>query len=181
VVAEVLLSLTLGGLKAFVVLWLTEGLGKTMAFTSAMMAIVACGAIAGALLAGRLADRYGAARVMRISLVVFGAGLSLPAFSSSTVILGAALPIIALSGGAASVVPYTLLMRLMPPRSHGAVSGLFDLANGAGTLLGPAITGAAIDLFQPVFAGTHGLAGMWPVISVSALASAAVLRRMPAR
>jgi hypothetical protein len=45
-------------------------------------------------------------------------------------------------------------------------------------LLGPAITGAAIDLFQPLFAGTHGLAAMWPVISVSALASAAVLRRM---
>ncbi len=183
-VANVLLALSLGGLKTFVVLWLTEGLGKTMAFTSAMMGIVAGGAIAGALVAGKLADRHGAARIMRLSLAVFGVGLCLPTFSSSTVVLGSALPIIALCGGASSVLPYAVLMRLMPPRSHGAAAGLFDLSNGLGTLLGPALTGAAIDLLHPLFASTHGLAAMWPVISVSALLSAAVLRagtRAPAR
>ena len=175
--ANVLLALTLAGLKAFVVLWLTEGLGKSMKFTAAVMAVVAGGTIVGALVAGKLADQHGPVRVMEISLSVFGLGLLLPAFSSSTLLLGVALPILALCGGAAVVLPYALLMRRMPAGSHGAAAGLYDLSGGLGTLLGPAITGVAIDLLRPLFASTRGYAAMWPAIGVSSLLSVVVLRR----
>jgi MFS family permease len=177
VIGNALLTLGLGGLKSFVVLWLTEGLGKTMRFTACAMAVVAVGTIIGALVSGKLADRYGTARILSISLLVFGVGLSLGTFSSSTVLLGAAFPIIALSAGAAVALPYAFLMRLMPSRSHGALAGLFDVSSGVGTLLGPTITGVAIDLLRPLFASTHGYAAMWPVLSVSVLASTVVLWR----
>ncbi|WP_437799427.1 MFS transporter [Sorangium sp. So ce693] len=176
-IANALLSLTLGGLKAFVVLWLTEGLGKSMKFIAGAMTVVAVGALIGTLVSGHLADRHGAARVLARTLVVFGLGLALPAFSSSTILLGAELPLIAFCGGAASTLPYAILMQRMPARSHGAAAGLFDVSGGIGTLLGPALTGAAIDLLRPLFASTKGYAAMWLVLSASTLASVAMLRR----
>ncbi|MFT3764812.1 MAG: MFS transporter [Minicystis sp.] len=172
-----LLSLTLGGLKAFVVLWLIEGLGKSMKFIAGAMTVVSVGALVGALVTGKLADRHGAARVLTGTLVVFGLGLALPTFSSSTLLLGAELPLIAFCGGAAVTLPYAILMQRVPARSHGTAAGLFDVSGGIGTLLGPAITGAAIDLLRPLFASTKGYAAMWPVLSASALASIATLRR----
>jgi MFS family permease len=177
VVGNALLALAVGGLKTFVVLWLTRGLGKSMKFTAAMMAVVAGGAALGALVIGKLADHHGTLRVLTISLSVFGLGLFLPAFSSSLFLLGPAFPIIAFTGGAALVLPYALLMRTGPARSHGALAGLYDVSGGLGTLLGPAITGAAIDLLHPLFASTQGYAAMWPVLGVSTLTGIAVLRR----
>jgi MFS family permease len=106
-------------------------------------------------------------------------GLALPALSSSPVVLAAALPILAVMGGAALVLPYALLTRLMPEESHGAGAALFDVSNGAGTLLGPVIAGASIDLLGPLFASTKGYAAMWPPISAATLLSVAVLSRAP--
>ncbi len=176
VIGNALLTLGLGGLKSFVVLWLTEGLGKSMKFTAAVMSVVAVGAVLGALVSGKLADRHGTPRVLSIALTVFGLGLGLGTFSTSTVLLGIAFPFIALSGGAAVALPYALLMRLMPSRSHGTMAGLFDVSSGVGTLLGPTITGIAIDLLRPLFVSTHGFAAMWPVLCVSVLASSVTLR-----
>ena len=175
-IANALVQLSIAGLKTFVVLWLVEGLGKTMTFTAGAMAVVALGTVVGGLVAGKLADRWGTARVLESALLAFGIGLALPAFSNSTMILGASLPVIAFCGGAAVVLPYALLMRLMPERSHGAAAGLFDVTGGIGTLAGPAITGLAIDVFGPFFASTRGYAAMWPVISLSAVASVVLLR-----
>ena len=177
VLGNALLMLALGGLKSFVVLWLTEGLGKSMNFTACAMTVVALGTVVGALVSGKLADRFGTARVLSIALTVFGIGVALGTFSHSVVLLGAAFPLIALSGGAAIALPYALLMKLMPSGSHGIVAGLYDVSSGVGTLLGPAITGIAIDLLHPLFASTHGYAAMWPVLSVSVLASTVLLRR----
>jgi len=175
-IGNALLTLGLGGLKSFVVLWLTEGLGKSMRFTACAMTVVAVGTVVGALVSGKLADRYGAAPVLLVALIVFGVGLSLGTFSRSIVVLGAAFPVIALFSGAAIALPYALLMKLMPPGSHGTVAGLFDVSSGVGTLLGPTITGIAIDLLRPLFGSTHGYGAMWPVLSASILASAVMLR-----
>jgi MFS family permease len=177
-IANALLQLGIGGLKAFVVLWLTEGLGKSMDFTALMMAVLTAGVLAGSFVTGRLADHYGTSRVLAVTLTVFGAGLFLPALSSSTILLGAAFPIIAFSGGATIALPYALLLPLMPSGKHGATAGLYDVSSGMGTLLGPALTGAAIDLLHPFFVSTKGYAGMWPVLGTCTLASVVLLRRV---
>ena len=59
-------------------------------------------------------------------------------------------------------MPYALLMRMRSAGSNGALAGLYDVSNGLGTLLGPAITGVAIDVLHPFFASTRGYAAMWP-------------------
>jgi MFS family permease len=176
-ISNTLLTLAFGGLKTFVVLWLTAGLGRSMHFTAGAMAVVAVGTVAGAVASGKLGDRYGLIRVMEISLSFFGVAVLVGAFTRSIVILGAAFPFIAFAGGAAFVLPFAILMRRMPEESHGAAAGLFDMSNGMGTILGPAITGAAIDVLHPFFRSTEGYAAMWPVLSASTLLGVAVLRR----
>ena len=175
-VGNALLMLGLGGLKSFVVLWLTEGLGKTMRFTGFAMAIVAIGATAGALV--------GQARrpIRRRARSVNRAHLLRPRARPRHVLelhrsLGRRVSVIALSAGAALALPYALLMQLRPSGSHGIVAGLYDVSSGVGTLLGPAVTGAAMNLMRPWFAATHGFAAMWPVLSISVVAAAVVLRR----
>jgi MFS family permease len=177
VIGNALLTLGLGGLKSFVVLWLTEGLGKSMTFTAGAMTVVAAGTVIGALISGKLGDRYGPGRVLAISLCVFGAGLSVGTFSTSVPVLAVAFPFIALAGGAAVALPYALLMELTPSKKHGIVAGLFDASSGVGTLLGPTITGGAIELLRPWFPASHGYSAMWPVLSISVMGSTAILWR----
>jgi len=177
VAGNAFLTLGLGGLKSFVVLWLTEGLGKSMTFTAGAMGVVAVGAVVGALVSGKLADRYGPTHVIWIALLLFGVGLGLGTFSTSIVVLGAAFPLIAIAGGAAFALPYALLMRLMPSKSHGTMAGLFDVSSGVGTLLGPTVAGAAIGLMHPLFTSTRGYGAMWPVLSVAVLVSTVLLWR----
>ena len=50
------------------------------------------------------------------------------------------------------------------------MTGFYSLSRGIGTALGPVCAGAAIQLFRPAFASTHGYAAMWGVCLVSALA-----------
>jgi MFS family permease len=175
VIANALLTLGLGGLKSFVVLWLTEGLDKSMTFTAGAMTVVAVGTVVGALISGKLGDRFGPGRVLTVALLVFGGGLAVGTFSTNVVVLGLAFPIIALAGGAAVALPYALLHELTLSKKHGIVAGLFDASSGVGTLLGPTLTGLAIDLLRPLFPASHGYAAMWPVLSLSVLGSAAIL------
>jgi MFS family permease len=177
VVANALLTLGLGGLKSFVVLWLTQGLGKSMTFTAGAMTVVAVGTVVGALISGKLGDRFGPGRVLRISLGVFGVGLAVGTFSTSVPVLAVAFPFIALSGGAAVALPYALLLELTPTKKHGIVAGLFDASSGIGTLLGPTLTGLAIDLLRPLFPASHGYAAMWPVLSIAVVGSTLIVPR----
>ncbi len=66
-------------------------------------------------------------------------------------------------------------MELAPSKKHGIVAGLFDASSGVGTLLGPTLTGTAIDLLRPFFPASHGYAAMWPVLSLSVMGSTAIL------
>ena len=178
VIGNALLTLGLAGLKSFVVLWLTEGLGKSMTFTAGAMTVVAVGTVIGALVSGKLGDEFGPGRVLAISLCIFGGGLSVGTFSTSVPVLAVAFPFIALAGGAAVALPYALLLELTPKKKHGIVAGLFDASSGIGTLLGPTLTGLAIDELRRFFPASHGFAAMWPVLSLSVLGSTIILWRV---
>jgi MFS family permease len=146
-----------------------------MTFTAGAMTVVAVGTVVGALVSGKLGDRYGPERVLPIALAVFGVGLAVGTFSTSVVVLGIAFPFIALSGGAAVALPYAILIQLTPSKKHGIVAGLFDASSGIGTLLGPTLTGLSIDVLRRLFPASHGYAAMWPVLSLSVIASTVIL------
>ncbi len=176
--ANLLWELSLGALKTFIVLYVTRGLGRSLAAASLMIGAVAVIILAGAIAGGKLADRFGTIRVMRAGLWVYGFALAVLIFTHATPAILAMAPIIAFGGGLTMTLPYAILIPLMPARGHGMLTGFYSLSRGLGVMLGPLLAGVAIDLLGGLFAGTHGYAAMWIVSSGAVLASIPVLGRL---
>ena len=176
--ANLLWELSLGALKAFIVLYVTQGLGRSLAAASVIIGAVAVVILAGAIASGKLADRLGTIRVMRAGLWVYGCALAVLIFTHATIAILAVAPIVAFGGGLTMTLPYALLIPLMPARGHGMLTGFYSLSRGLGVMLGPLLAGVAIDVLGPAFPGTHGYAAMWIVSAGSVLASIPVLGRL---
>jgi MFS family permease len=136
-VANALWELALAAIKSFVVLWLTAGLGYPLSQTSAIIGAVALVILVAAALSGKLADRYGRVRIIRIALWVYGVGLLVPLLNATPLLIVPAIPLIAFGGGVTMTLPYALLMPIMPPEQHGSVTGLYSISRGVGIMLGP--------------------------------------------
>jgi MFS family permease len=169
------------GLKSFIVLYVVRGLGHSPAVASAVMAVVAVAYVAGAPLAGRLADRYGIERVLRVSAAVYGAGLVAGVVPHTLLPMLLGLAPVALAGAIVMTLPQALAFSLAREGTEGSVAGLQDFSRGVGVVLGPVAVGAAVELARHVLGSTHGYAAMWPVIGLPVLASVPVLRRIPDR
>lgn len=118
-------------------------------------------------LSGKLADRFGKPQVMYVSLLIYGPGLLLPLLFRAPLLLAAILPIVAMGGGVVMMLPYAVLIPLMPEGQHGALTGFFSLTRGLGTMLGPLLAGVAVQLLHGPFAATHGYQAMWLVCSAA--------------
>jgi MFS family permease len=179
-IANALWEFSFSGLKSFIVLYVVRGLGRSPSLASAVIAVVAVAYIAGAPLAGRFADRYGIVPVLRVTALVYGAGLFAGVFMSSLTPLLIGLPVVALAGSIVLTLPQALAFTLAPPGSEGAAAGVQDFSRGLGLILGPLAVGLAIEAFHGEFASTHGYAAMWPVIGLPVLASVLFLRTLQA-
>jgi MFS family permease len=176
--ANALWELSLAALKTFVVLFITIGLGKSLPMAVAAIGAAAVFILAGAPMAGKLADRFGRARVMQVALVVYGAGLLVPLLVTNPIGLAAIIPVVALGGAVLMTLPYALLVPMMPEDEHGALTGFYSLSRGIGIALGPVLAGAAIQASRGLFGSTHGFAAMWGVCSVAIFLSLPLLRRL---
>src|SRR5205814_3070077 len=65
---------TFAAARTFVVLYIIEGLHESKAISSAVLGAVAAGYVIAALVAGRLGDRFGIARVIFFASFVYGGG-----------------------------------------------------------------------------------------------------------
>jgi len=177
--ANALWEAALAGLKAFIILYLTIGLGYPLATSSLIIGGVALVILIGAALAGKAGDRWGQIRVVRIALIAYGAGYLVPIFTTSRPIIGASIPFIALGGGAVMTLAYAILMPLMPKDEHGALTGFYSLSRGVGIVAGPILAGVVIYLTRDTpFKATHGFQAMWIVCSAAAFTSLYFVRRL---
>jgi len=166
------------GLKSFIVLYVVRGLGRSPAVASAVIAVVAVAYVAGAPLAGWLAEHYGLLPVLRVTSLVYGAGLLVGAVPHTLTPLLIGLPVVALAGAVVLTLPQALAFTLAPPGSEGAAAGLQDFSRGLGVVLGPVAVGAVIGVSRSFFSSTHGYAAMWLVIGVPVLLAAMLLNRL---
>ena len=167
--ATMLWNVALQGLKAFVVLFFTVGLGRSASFVSALIfPLVALGLVAAIPLAGRVADRLGHARVLAAAAAVYGVGLLAAGFAHSAWMI-AVIPLPAAAAGVLMTLNYSALMRVLPDRHHGAASGLFLLSRGAGCLIGPLAVGFTIAASSSWLPATRGYDAMWFVIGPAVL------------
>jgi MFS family permease len=173
-IATSLWETALSALRAFAVLYITVGLGRSLGSASLAFGGVAVAALVAALVAGSLADRWGHTRLIRIALVIYAAGTVVPLLTQSVLLL-ISVPLIAFAAATVMTLPYSLLMGLLQERDHGAAAGLYGLSRGVGLLAGPLLAGAAVSLLSGVFVDTEGYAAIFPVAGLAILASLPLL------
>jgi MFS family permease len=173
--ANLLWEMSFMGLKTFIVLYVIKGLGESLTTATAVIGVVAGSYVVAALFTGRLADRVGLMRLLRVSIWVYGAGLLFAATLHDLGPMLVALPVVALAGAVLMTLPYGILMQISPAGSEGAVSGLFNLSRAVGVIAGPIAVGAAIDLGAPLFEATAGYGAMWVTVGLPIVLSLAFL------
>lgn len=170
---------TFAGARTFVVLYVTVGLGEPLATSTYILAAVAAGYIVAALVAGRVGDRMGLARMITLASVVYGAGLVAGGFGTEWHAWYLALIfLVAIAGGTVMTLAWGLLFKLMPSDERGAVSGLATTTKGVGLVIGPLVAGAVIDLLHGRLEATEGYQALWPVLGVPILASIPLVWRL---
>jgi MFS family permease len=170
---------TFAAARTFVVLYVIDGLHETKAISSAILGAVATGYVIAALVAGRLGDRFGLARVIFFASFVYGGGYLVAGFATTwrDWYFGLIVPV-AIAGGMVMTLAWGLLFKLMPQEHRGAVSGLATTTKGLGLLLGAPVAGAAIDLARPYLSATDGYQILWPVCGIPILAAIPLVYRL---
>jgi MFS family permease len=170
---------TFAAARTFVVLYVIEGLHETKAISSAVLGAVATGYVIAALVAGRLGDRFGIARVIFFASFVYGGGYIVAAFATQWHNWYFALIVpVSVAGGMVMTLAWGLLFKLMPAEHRGAISGLATTTKGLGLLLGAPVAGAAIDLARPFLSATDGFQILWVVCGIPILAAIPLVARM---
>lgn len=178
-IANALWETALSALKAFVILYVTVGLGYPLATSSLIVGAVALIILVGAVAAGKAGDRYGRLRILQYALLAYGGGFLALIFTTNRIVIVAATPFLAVGGGTVMTLAYAVLMPLMPDGEHGVLTGFYSFSRGIGIVSGPVLAGIVISLTQHgVFSSTHGFQGIWIVCAAAALASLPIVRRM---
>ena len=100
-----------------------------------LTSILLIGALAGALAAGKIADRVGRRPTVLGTAALFVAGVMLAAFSPSYAVLVGARVVIGLAVGSASMVVPLYIGEVAPPRVRGALVSFNQLAITSGILI----------------------------------------------
>jgi MFS family permease len=170
---------TFAAARTFVVLYVIDGLHQSKAISSALLGAVATGYVIAALIAGRLGDRFGIARVIFLASFIYGGGFLVAGIATTwhDWYFGLIVPV-AVAGGTVMTLSWGLLFKLMPQQHRGAISGLATTTKGLGLLLGAPVAGAAIDLARPYLHSTDGYQILWPVCGIPILAAIPLVYHM---
>ena len=170
---------TFAGARFFVVLYITKGLHQSLDVSTEVLATVAGGYVVAALLAGRIGDRLGLARVIYLCSFLYGGGLIVAGLAQQwhDWYLGLIFPV-AVAGGAVMTLAWGLLFKLTPPEHRGTVSGLATTTKGFGLIIGPIAAGAAMDIFGRYFESTQGYQLLWPLLGIPILAVIPLVHRL---
>jgi MFS family permease len=147
-----------------------DPLGEPLSTSTSILAAVAGGYIVAALVAGRIGDRVGLARVIIVASLVYGTGLVAGGLGQTWHAWYLVLIfLVAIAGGTVMTLAWGLLFKLMPPDERGAISGLATTTKGVGLVIGPLVAGAVIDLLGSRLEATQGYQALWPVLGLPIL------------
>lgn len=101
--------------------------------------------IISAMLSGKLSDFYGSKKTLIGALIVFVFGSVLCGFSQNMTELILFRAIQGLGAGIIVTVPKKIIAEMVPPRQRGKYMGLFGIAGGISTVVGPTLGGFITD------------------------------------
>lgn len=154
----------------FLVLYLTGPLGFSTALAGSIVGLFGLASIVAAPISGRLADRFGATRVMGSSLVLSAAVLALYPFVRGVVPVIAATVLFAAVSEAYRPASLSAVSRAAGAEQRKAAFALNRLAINLGMSFGPALGG---------FLAAWSYTALFWVDGASSLAAAAVLAWVP--
>jgi MFS family permease len=125
----------------FLILYLTKDMGVTPSVAGGVFALFGIGALVAGPFAGRLADRFGPVRMMRISLVLSGVLLLLVPLARTLPSIAALTLLLALAGEAFRPSSLSVISHLAAPDQRKAAFALQRLAVNLGMSVGPAVGG----------------------------------------
>jgi MFS family permease len=170
---------TFAAARSFVILYVIDGLHESTTVSGEILAAVAVGYVIAALLAGRLGDRFGIARVIFFASWIYGGGLLVGGFAEQWHVwyFGLIVPV-AIAGGTVMTLAWGLLYKIVPAEHRGAASGLATTTKGIGLLIGAPVAGLAIDFSRPYLNATNGYQILWPVCALPILGAIPLLVRL---
>jgi MFS family permease len=170
---------TFAAARSFVILYVIDGLHESKTVSGEILAAVAVGYVIAAVVAGRLGDRFGIARVIFFASFVYGTGYLVGGLARQwhDWYFGLIIPV-AVAGGMVMTLAWGLLYKIVPVEHRGAVSGLATTTKGIGLLLGAPLAGLAIDLARPYLHTTNGYQILWPVCGLPVLAAIPLVMRL---
>ncbi len=101
--------------------------------------------IISAMLSGKLSDFYGSKKILIGALLVFVFGSVLCGFSQNMAELILFRALQGLGAGIIVTVPKKIIAEMVPPRQRGKYMGLFGIAGGISTVVGPTLGGFITD------------------------------------
>ena len=151
------------GIRPYIFLFATVVVGINVAETSLLLVVLVAGLGLGAVVLGRLGDRFGHARLLGIGSAITGVAMML-GFWVRDVPSAVALLLFAGLGAATLIsLAYPLFASLIPERGVGRDTGLYIVTMGFGRIVAPVVIGAAIDLGRTGMPELKGYPYMWPI------------------
>jgi len=170
---------TFAAARSFVILYVIDGLHESTTVSGEILAAVAVGYVIAALLAGRLGDRFGLARVIFFASFIYGGGFLVGGLAEQWHVWYFALIIpVAIAGGTVMTLAWGLLYKIVPAEHRGAASGLATTTKGIGLLIGAPVAGLAIDFARPYLSATNGYQILWVVCALPILGAIPLLVRL---
>ncbi|MSP16984.1 MAG: MFS transporter [Myxococcales bacterium] len=154
--------------RPFLVVYLVQHVGLSEGYAAWMLSLYGATAIASATLSGWLADRFGAARVLRSSLVVAAAAILLFPLAGTELTVALCTVVFALFNEMPRPALMTLVADVAPPELRKQAFVLSRVAVNLGLAIGPALGG---------FIAEFSYVAIFWVDAAASLAAACLLMR----
>lgn len=176
-VANALWTGAVDGIRPFIFIFALVVLGITMAEASLVLGVLLGGLGLGAILIGRIGNRYGRWKVLAICASATGVAMLLGFFVRDVPSAIALLAVAGLAAAAFIALPFPLFSTLAGEAAAGRQTAVYIVSLGLARLVTPILIGAAIDIGTPLVPEYAGYPLMWPVAGVIILLSVPALLR----
>ena len=120
------------GVISGALIFIKRDFGLTTVAEEIVVSGVLLGATIGAIIGGRMADRFGRRRVLLVTAAIFGVGALASAVAPSPIILIISRVVLGVAIGLSSTTVPVYLSEVSPPQARGWIVSLFQLAVTAG-------------------------------------------------
>lgn len=177
--AHFLWEFTLAALRAFVLLYLTRGLGLELDQLMPLLIGVVIIYLIASVLSGQVTDRgnlrpYATAVIIAYAVAMLVAGLTTNHWALAVIF-----PFGMFGGAAIMMLAYPIMLKTTDLEHRVAYTAYYQANRGLALLLGTSGTGFAIDALGTYFPASGGYQVMWLVGAVAAFASLPLYRRLP--